>query len=90
LIADQVFLYLTATTFEIAMINRNKLDKWFGPDAIPGRDVPQVVDLRSQAKSFAQAILDSSPSCADQSHAIRLVRDSLHSAAQAIVLHEKE
>ena len=52
------------------MINRNKLEKWFSAEAIPGKDIPEIVDLRDCAKRFAEAILDSSPSCADQSHAL--------------------
>ena len=70
-------------------IDGKKLDKWFGADAVPGRDNPRVADLRFDARRFADSILVNSPASADQSHAIRHVRDALQSAVQAVTFEEK-
>lgn len=42
--------------------------------------------LRSSAKDFAKAILDLTPTCADQMAAIRHVREALMTANAAIAL----
>lgn len=42
--------------------------------------------LRNSAKSFAQAIVELTPKCADQSAAIRHVREAVMTANAAIAL----
>lgn len=42
--------------------------------------------LRSSARDFASAILELTPSCADQQAAIRLVREAVMTANVAIAL----
>lgn len=71
-------------------IDGKKLEKWFGPESVPGREFPRIADLRADALRFANSIILNSPASADQSHAIRHVRDALQSAAQAVIFDEQE
>lgn len=52
-------------------------------------DIVAYEKLRSSAKSFAKAIVDLTPECADQSAAIRHVRYALMTANAAIALKGK-
>lgn len=52
-------------------------------------DADQIVTyekLRSSARGFAQAILELTPTCADQQAAVRLVREALMTANAAVAL----
>ena len=69
----------------MAGIKLEKLDQWFSPDAVPGREDPRVTEMRIAARRFAEVIVNNSPPSPDQSHAIRNVRDALQSASQAVV-----
>lgn len=69
---------------------RDKFDEWFSADAFAGRDLPEVTDLRQAARQFADAVVDRTPRSADQSNAVRHIRDALHSAVQAAVLAKDE
>ncbi|HMF74290.1 MAG TPA: hypothetical protein VK604_01380 [Bryobacteraceae bacterium] len=42
--------------------------------------------LRDAAKAFAQAIIDNTPACADQTAAVRHVREAVMTANAAIAL----
>ena len=42
--------------------------------------------LRDGAEAFAKIIVENTPKCADQSHAIRLVRDSVMFSNAAVAL----
>lgn len=42
--------------------------------------------IRAAARAFAQTIADETPECADQSHAIRCVRDAVMTANAAVAL----
>lgn len=51
---------------------------WLFTYHVPKPDqLPKYEKIRKAAKEFAQVILDETPQCADQSHAIRLVRDMM-------------
>jgi hypothetical protein len=55
-------------------------------------DADQLVTyekLRSSAREFATAIIDLTPSCADQQAAIRLLRECVMTANAAIALKGK-
>ena len=71
-------------------IDGTKLDKWFGPKAVPGEEHPQVCDLRSDARKFADSVLRNTPPSADQSHAIRHIRDALQASAQAVMFESTD
>lgn len=51
-----------------------------------GDDVGRYQRLREAAKAFAQVIVDETPECADQSAAIRHVREAVMTANAAIAL----
>jgi hypothetical protein len=51
--------------------------------------VARISQIRESAESFAKAILANSPSCADQSAALRHVREAMMNANAAIVLGGK-
>ena len=48
--------------------------------------IPAYNRVRDAARVFAVAILDETPACADQSAAIRLVREAVMTANAAIAL----
>lgn len=48
--------------------------------------VDQYQRIRGAAKEFCRVILENSPTCPDQSVAVRLVRDAVMSANAAIAL----
>ena len=55
-------------------------------------DADQLVTyekLRTEARQFAKAILDLTPSCADQQAALRLLRECVMTANAAIALKGK-
>jgi len=65
-------------------ITQDDLDVWFTyhPPTIEQNAV--YITLRDAARSFAQAILNTTPACADQSAAIRKVREAVMTANAAI------
>jgi hypothetical protein len=72
-------------------IDRKKLEKWFGPRCMPGDPIAQdapAQEIRLCAKRLAEAIVDNTPASADQSSAIRYVRQALQWSVEAIV-HEE-
>lgn len=66
---------------------REKLDEIFKYHAPTPDDTVAYEKLRSSAKDFARAIMDLTPPSADQSAAIRLVREAVMTANAAIALH---
>jgi hypothetical protein len=66
---------------------RPKLDEIFQYHAPDADQQVAYEKLRASAKAFATAILDLTPQCADQSAAIRLVREAVMTANAAIALH---
>lgn len=63
------------------------LDHIFSYHAPTGPDqLAKYQKLRDAAKTFAQAILDNSPQCADQTAAIRHVREAVMTANAAVAL----
>jgi hypothetical protein len=71
-------------------IDKTKIENWFSPEAFPGRDSASVANIRIDAKRLAMTICNETPPSADQSHAIRLVREAAQAAAQAAVLETKK
>lgn len=49
--------------------------------------LPKYAAINEAAKAFAQAVLNNTPPSADQSHAIRLIRDSRMWANAAVALN---
>ncbi len=66
------------------MITKENLDNWFTYHAPVGDDATSYEKLRSSAKDFAAAILELTPPSADQTAAIRKVREAVMTANAAI------
>lgn len=65
---------------------RDKLDDIFRYHPPSSDDMVAYEKLRSAAKDFALVIVDLTPACADQTAAIRLVREAVMTANAAIAL----
>jgi hypothetical protein len=65
------------------------LDNIFSYHAPTPDKLVQYEKLRSAAKDFAKAIVELSPACADQTAAIRHVREAVMTANAAIALDGK-
>lgn len=65
---------------------REKLDDIFRYHAPSSDDTVAYEKLRASAKDFAKAIIDLTPACADQTAAVRLVREAVMTANSAIAL----
>lgn len=63
-----------------------KLDEIFKYHSPTPDDTLVYEALRAAAKVFAKVVLDSTPMCADQSAAIRLIREALMTANASIAL----
>jgi hypothetical protein len=69
-------------------IDKQRLDKWFNSKALPVSDKTQDVgaqEIRIKARALADAIVANTPASADQSDAIRKVREAMQVSYQAIV-----
>jgi len=69
-------------------IDRLRLDKWFNSKALPVSEKTSDVgaqEVRMKARALADAIVANTPASADQSDAIRKVREAMQVAFQAIV-----
>lgn len=62
------------------------LDHVFKHHAPTEKQMTKYVTLRDAAKAFAQAIIDNTPASADQSAAIRHVREAVMTANASIAL----
>lgn len=72
-------------------ISQADLDNWFtyhAPNAAAG-DLVAYETIRDAGKLLAEAILDQTPSCADQSAAIRKVREAVMTANAARACHSE-
>lgn len=65
------------------------LDNIFSYHAPTPEQLPKYDALRAAAKEFARAIIEKTPASADQSAAIRHVREAVMTANAAIALEEK-
>ena len=68
-------------------ISKKQVDKWFEHSDKPtAEQTAKLAAIRSEAKTLALLILDLCPECADQSAAIRSLRECVANAAEAIRL----
>lgn len=63
-----------------------KLDNIFSYHAPTESDIVKYKNIREAGKALAKAIIENTPGCADQSAAIRKVRESVMTANAAIAL----
>ena len=67
------------------MLTKEHLDVFFGlVGNIGPEEAIQYDYIRKAAHQFARVVLENTPGSADQTTAIRKIRESLHSAADAI------
>lgn len=64
-------------------ITQEQLDNWFTYHPPGPGDQEAYVAMRDAAKNFAEVIVANTPSCADQTAAIRLVRNAVMTANAA-------
>jgi hypothetical protein len=78
----------------MAWISMTDLGRWFGgviPDeeaeglALTPGERKMLLELREGAGCYAELILHDTPPCADQSAAIRALRESLHWARESVL-----
>jgi len=62
------------------------LENIFKYHAPVGDDPQKYEAIRTAGKAFAQAILDNTPKCADQTAAIRKVREAVMTANASVAL----
>jgi len=61
-----------------------KLENWFTYHSPDPEDIPKYLAIREAAKSFASVIVNNSPPSADQTVAIRRVREAVMCANAAV------
>lgn len=66
------------------MITNNDLDNWFTYHSPNAEQVKKYQIIRDKAREMAQIIVDNTPSSADQSASIRLLRESIMTANASI------
>lgn len=68
-------------------ITNQKLDNWFTYHAPNAEQQEKLVVIRTAAREFAQVLVDNTIPSADQSAAIRLLREAVMTANASIVLN---
>jgi hypothetical protein len=66
------------------MITENDLQNWFTYHSPTPDQVPNYLAIREAGLAFARVLLANSPSSADQTAAIRKVREAVMTANQSI------
>ena len=68
----------------MGQVNLSNLDNVFSYHAPAGTQPDQYAKIREGAKAFARIILENTPQSADQSDAIRSVRNAMMTANAAV------
>lgn len=68
---------------------REQLDNWFRYHKPEGDDPEKYIAIREAGKAFAEVIVGNTPPSADQSAAIRKVREAVMTANAAIACKGK-
>lgn len=61
-----------------------KIDTWFTYHSPGTEDLVHYANLREAAKKFALVVLEHTPRCADQSAALRMIREAVMTANAAV------
>ena len=69
------------------MITQDQLDNEFMYHSPKPEQLPKYNQLREKAKEFASLIVELTPVCADQSAAVRKVREAVMTANAAIAIN---
>lgn len=67
----------------------DKLDNWFTYHSPTSEQLPKYLAIRTAAKSFATIVVQATPEGADQSAALRKIREAAMTANQAIACKGK-
>jgi hypothetical protein len=70
------------------MITNTDLDSWFTYHSPTGTQNDRYIKIRNKAHELAEVILDNTPSSADQTAAIRKLRECVMTANAAIACGE--
>ena len=65
-------------------IDQAKLDIWFQYHRVKAEQRASFQEIRNAAKHFAQVVLEQTPQCADQSDAVRKIREAMLIAHSSI------
>lgn len=66
------------------MITKDNIENWFTYHSPTPEQLPKYQAIREAAKNFAQVIVDNTPSSADQTAAVRKIREAAMTANQSI------
>lgn len=66
------------------MITQEMIDNWFTYHAPEENDIYKYTQIREAAKYFAEVVMDNTPPSADQTTAIRKIREAVMTANAAI------
>lgn len=66
------------------MITQEQLDNWFTYHAPTDEQIVAYKNIRDAAKYFAEVVCDNTPESADQTAAIRKIREAVMTANAAI------
>lgn len=72
------------------MITKAMLDNWFTHHPPGEEDIEAYQEIRDAAKTFAQVIVKNTPACADQTVAIRKIRETIFVANAARACHQED
>ena len=70
------------------LILKNNIDNWFSYHPPKPDQIPRYEAIRAKAKELALLIAESTPQSADQSAALRLLREAVMTANAAIACGE--
>jgi len=65
-------------------ITKDNINNWFTYHTPTPEQLPKYQAIRDKAKELAEVIVDNTPSSADQSAAIRLLREAVMTAIASI------
>lgn len=71
---------------ERVAITSGQIQQWFENHGLDDEQAQRVERIRQAGAAFAQIIRDNSPNCADQTAALRKVREAVFTANAAVAL----
>lgn len=71
------------------MISQEQLDNWFTYHSPNPEQLPKYLAIRDQGRKLAETIVLNTPASADQTAAIRLIREAVMTANAAIACDGK-
>lgn len=72
------------------MITKGDIENWFTYHPPDAEQAAKYIRLRDKAKEMAYCILENVPACADQTAAIRKLREAVMTANAAVACEVKE